>query len=186
MRLVAPGSDGYLTEKYAFEIETIFNQWGEDLKASARNHSTLANSLSASIQACSLTPLRESTIRSEFGIDIVKRSFPTGVVPGRDRFLESVNAWLGEIASIETAEFEIYAITETVESPLTVQLEIRYDLVGRARERREERIGSWRTEWSRDASQSFKATKWEAGQETICRADSPVFADVTVPRPRWC
>jgi tetratricopeptide (TPR) repeat protein/peroxiredoxin len=180
MRLVAPGSDDYIAEKYAFEIETIFSKWGEDLKTSPRNHSTLASSLSASIQACSLTPLRESTIRSEFGIDIVKRSFPTAVVQGRDRFLESVDAWLGEIAGIETAEFEIYAITETVESPLTVQLEIRYDLVGyRAQAQREERIGSWRTEWFRDESQAWKATKWEAGQETICRADSPVFADVT-------
>src|ERR1700692_4061243 len=43
MRLVAPGSDDYLAEKYAFEIEAIFNKWGEDLKSSPRNHSTLAN-----------------------------------------------------------------------------------------------------------------------------------------------
>jgi tetratricopeptide (TPR) repeat protein/peroxiredoxin len=180
MRLVAPGSDDYIAEKYAFEIEAIFNKWGEDLKRSPRNHSTLASFLSESIQACTLIPLHESTTRSEFGIDIVKRSFPTGGLPGRDRFLESVNAWLGEIARIETAEFEIYAINETVESPLTVLLEIRYDLVGyRAQDQREERTGSWRTEWSRDASGSWKATKWEAGQETICRADSPVFADVT-------
>jgi tetratricopeptide (TPR) repeat protein/peroxiredoxin len=180
MRLVAPGSDGYITEKYAFEMGTILNKWGEDLKASPRNQSTLAGCLGASIQGCSLTPLRESTIRSEFGIEIVKRSFPTGIVAGRDRFLSSIDAWLKELARIETAEFEIYGIRETVESPQTVQLEIRYDLVGyRTEVQREERTGSWRTEWFLDESQAWKAGKWEAGEETVCRANSPVFVDVT-------
>ncbi len=47
MRLVAPGSDDYIAEKYAFEIEAILNKWGDDLKASPRNHATLVNSLSA-------------------------------------------------------------------------------------------------------------------------------------------
>lgn len=180
MRLVAPGSDGYITEKYAFEIGTILNKWGEDLKAAPRNQSTLAGSLGTSIQGCSLTPVRESTIRSEFGIEIVKRSFPTGIVAGRDRFVSSIDAWLKELARIETAEFEIYGIRETVESPLTVQVEIRYDLVGyRTEVQREERTGSWRTEWFLDESQAWKAGKWEAGEETVCRANSPVFVDVT-------
>src|ERR1700758_97849 len=55
MRLVAPGSDDYIAEKYAFEIEAILNKWGEDLKASPGKPSTLANFLSVSIQGCSLT-----------------------------------------------------------------------------------------------------------------------------------
>jgi tetratricopeptide (TPR) repeat protein/peroxiredoxin len=180
MRLVAPGSDDYLTEKYAFEIEAILNKWGADLKASPRNQPTLASYLSASIQGCSLAPVRQSTIRSEFGIEVVKHSFPPDLVMGRDRFLATINMWLAEFTRIETTEFEIYGIRATVEAPLTVQLEIRYDLVGyRTKEQREERTGSWRTEWFRDESQAWKAAKWEAGQETLCRANTPVFVDVT-------
>jgi tetratricopeptide (TPR) repeat protein/peroxiredoxin len=180
MRLVAAGSDDYLTEKYAFEIEAILNKWGEDLKASPRNQATLGSYLSLSIKGCSFVPVRPSTIRSEFGIEVVKHSFPTDVVPGRDSFLASINTWLAEFTHIETTEFEIYGIRATAESPLTVQLDIRYDLVGyRTQEQREERTGSWRTEWFRDESQAWKATKWEAGQEIVCRATSPVFVDVT-------
>ena len=32
LRLVAPGSDEYVTEKYAFEIESLLKQWGQTLK----------------------------------------------------------------------------------------------------------------------------------------------------------
>lgn len=34
LRLVAPGSDEYVTEKYAFEIEAILNEWSRAIKAS--------------------------------------------------------------------------------------------------------------------------------------------------------
>ncbi len=34
LRLVAPGSDEYVTEKYAFEIGMLLQQWSDALKAS--------------------------------------------------------------------------------------------------------------------------------------------------------
>jgi hypothetical protein len=39
LRLVPPGSDEYVTEKYAFEIELILKQWSEALKTSVRDAS---------------------------------------------------------------------------------------------------------------------------------------------------
>ena len=61
---------------------------------------------------------------------------------------------------METAEFEIYSIEEIASDPLTVRLDIRYDLVtGGSDARREERVGSWRTEWARDASQTWTAAR---------------------------
>ncbi len=42
LRLVAPGSDEYVTEKYAFEIESLLKQWSQTLRTSARDLSTLA------------------------------------------------------------------------------------------------------------------------------------------------
>ena len=36
-----------------------------------------------------------------------------------------------------------------------------------------------RVEWSRDASQAWKARRWVSLEETICIADGPVFRDVT-------
>jgi len=37
LRLVAPGSDDYVTEKYAWEIESLLKEWGQSLKASVRD-----------------------------------------------------------------------------------------------------------------------------------------------------
>ena len=180
LRLVAPGSDEYVTERYAFEIETIFKKWSEAFKASVHDLSALADSLAPSIEAVSLVPAKETAVRSGYGIDVVKRQFGTDLIPGRERFLKKIQAWMAQIADVETAEFEIYGIEEIASAPLTVRLDIRYDVVAaRTDGRREERVGSWRTEWSRDGSEEWKAKKWEAGEETIATAQGPVFIDVT-------
>ncbi len=180
LRLVAPGSDEYITEKYAFEIEALLRDWSEALKASARETSALAKSLAPSIEATPLVPAKETTLRSGYGIDVVRRRYSSDVAAGRERFVQEIERWLGQIAKVETAEFEIFGIEEIAGAPLAVRLEIRYDIVGiRIDERREERVGSWRTEWSRDQSDAWKARRWEASEETLSIADWPVFIDVT-------
>jgi tetratricopeptide (TPR) repeat protein/peroxiredoxin len=180
LRLVAPGSDEYVTEKYAFEIESLLDQWSQALKVSIHDHSVLAKSLDAAIEASRLVPAKEITLRSGNGIDIVKRHFAVEVGPGRERFLQEIQAWLGPVLRVETAEFEIYGIEEIASAPLRVRLEIRYDIVAsRNDERREERVGSWRTEWSRNESEVWKARRWEASDETLCVTHGPVFIDVT-------
>jgi len=180
LRLVPAGSDDYVSEKYAVEIEAILKEWGQDLKDSPRKYARLAKALDGAIQACSLSPARESKVRSGFGIEVIKRQFGADPVAGRDRFIQALTAWLGDFTRIETAEFEIYSIEQISASPLTVRIDIRYDLVGlRDPEEREERVGSWRTDWLRDESQAWNATKWAAGEESLCRARGPVFVDVT-------
>src|SRR5271155_4682407 len=51
LRLVAPGSDDYVTEKYAWEIESLLKQWAQALKVSVPGLSALAKSLDPSIEA---------------------------------------------------------------------------------------------------------------------------------------
>ncbi|HEY6375657.1 MAG TPA: FG-GAP-like repeat-containing protein [Edaphobacter sp.] len=81
---------------------------------------------------------------------------------------------------MEIAEFEIYAIEEVASSPLSVRLNIRYDIVAsRKDEQREERVGSWRTEWLHSESEGWKAQRWEADEETLTVAQGPIFIDVT-------
>jgi Flp pilus assembly protein TadD/peroxiredoxin len=180
LRLVAPGSDEYATEKYAVEIEAILTRWGRDLKVSPANHARLAAALAASFQGSSLISPTESTLRSACGIQIVKRQFSPELIAGRDRFLEQLNTWLGKVSRIETAEFEIYGVRASGSTPLAVQADIRYDIVAlAARGQREERVGSWRTEWSCDEPGTWTASKWAAGEETICRASGAAFQDVT-------
>ena len=181
LRLVAPGSDEYVTEKYAAEIELILKEWSQVLKTHVSDGSVqLGKFLDDRIEASTLVPIQESKVRSGYGIEVAKRQFSSDVIPGADRFVQSFQAWLGKITRIQTAEFEIYSIDEIASSPLSVRLDMRYDIVAHhGDERCEERVGAWRTEWSFDGSQGWKARRWEASHETVCIASGPVFVDVT-------
>src|SRR5580698_6307785 len=180
LRLVAPGSDEYVTEKYAFEIQTILQQWSQALKTSARDLSAIAKSLHSSIEASSLVPETENTLRTGNGTSCKRRRFSSQMLPGREQFLGQIRAWLGPVSRVETAEFEIISIEVISSDPLAVRLNIRYDLVAyRNNEQREERVGSWRTEWLRDESAEWKARRWEANEETLSVTTGPMFIDVT-------
>jgi tetratricopeptide (TPR) repeat protein/peroxiredoxin len=180
LRLVPPGFDNYPTEKYAFEVESQLKEWGSVLKASPRDLARLAKSLHPSIRACSLVPSKELPIRSGYGIEVIKRHFDAGEFTGRERFLDAILTWLGPVSAVETAEFEIYGIETMGNSPLTVHCDIRYDLVASHYDgRREERVGSWSTDWSRQESGAWQATRWQAGEETLSVAHQRIFVDVT-------
>jgi len=185
LRLVAPGSDQFIAEKYAFEINSVLRQWGEALKASVRDLSVLAKSLGPSIEASSLIPAKEITLRSGGGVDVVRREFAAGFVPGRERFLHEMQTWLGQVSQVRAAEFEITAIEEIASgeiagAPLTVRADIRYDIVAKRDDgQREERVGYWHTEWSREQPEIWTARRWQASGETFALARQPVFIDVT-------
>ncbi len=179
MRLVEPGLDGYLTEKYASEIESQLQQWGRTLCVSADAAAALAKFADAEIEASDFVVQKERTLRSAFGVRVVKREFGQVTIRGRDAFLNHVAKWLGEAHRVETAEFEIYGIEQTAESPLAVTTQIRYDLVAlRADGRREERVGSWEVEW-RSADQGWIAQRWRPRAETLSVMEQPAFIDVT-------
>ncbi|HZD47673.1 MAG TPA: FG-GAP-like repeat-containing protein, partial [Silvibacterium sp.] len=180
LRRVSPGSDEYVTEKYAFEVAAILKQWSGALKTSVRDLSALAKDLDSEIEAVTLVPASVTTLRNGYGIDVVRRRFAANTVTGRERFLKEVQSWLGQVSQMDTAEFEITGIEQIADAPVTVRLDIRYDAVAtRKEEAREERVGSWRTEWQRDESGGWKARRWEAGDETLAVAHGPVFVDVT-------
>ena len=184
LRLVTPGSDEYITEKYAFEIGAQLDGWKRALEASAHDLSVVARSLDPSIEAASFVQVEKKTLRSGDGIDVVRARFGSNVAPGRGRFLQELQGWLGQFSRVETAEFEITSIEVVANTPLTVRLDIRYDIVGvRGDQRREERVGSWRTVWVHDESRSvpeaWTVQRWEAGEEIQSVTNGRVFVDVT-------
>ncbi len=180
LRLVAPGTDGYVTEKYAFEIETILARWSEALRASPKNLASIEDALDTSLEASSLVPSKQTVLRSANGIDCSRRTFAGNLVTGRDHFLEQLRGWLGSLSRLETVEFEVTGIEEISSAPLAMRLDIRYDLVAqRDQTQREERVGYWRTEWLRAESGAWKARRWEASEEILSVAHGPAFLDVT-------
>jgi len=180
LRLVAPGTDEFVTEKYAFEIARLLNDWGQALKAVPPALSALANFLDASLEGTPLASSQENSVRTGGGIEVVLRRFTGKSINGRARFVGEMKNYLAPLARVETAEFEITGIKEIVSTPLTVQTEIRYDLGGaRADGSREERIGNWSTRWTRADPDAWRVVRWEANAETVSRARGPIFVDVT-------
>ncbi|MGA8090266.1 MAG: tetratricopeptide repeat protein [Terracidiphilus sp.] len=180
LKLVVPGSDQFATEKYAFEIESVMKQWSNGLKNSTRDHSALARFADDAIQATPFSDVKATRVRSSFGIDVVRREFASTPVTGRERLLKEIDVWLEPLEHLDTVEFEIFGIEETVHAPLTVHIDVRYDLVARrSNDSREERVGSWHMVWSREASEPWKAVRWEAAEETLSVVHGLAFIDVT-------
>lgn len=179
-RLVEPGSDDYPLEKHAVELETLLNGWGAALKQSLQNVNALAAFIAPEIQASEIGEVMQHSVRAGCGIDTFERSFGGTSNCSRERFIESVAEWLRPASSIETAEFEIYKIEPVAGSSSTLRAEIRYDIVAiSAGNRREERVGSWQTEWSRDGSQQWRARLWRFGKERSSVVHGNGFVDVT-------
>lgn len=179
LRLMAPGSDEYTTEGYAAELEVILNTWSRALTGAVQAGSSLAGVLDDKLEACPLVVAAQTTVRSDFGLEVFKRRFEARKTADRTQFLKSLEAWLGDFSKIETAEFEIFSIEQTTSSPISVRAGIRYDIVGTVKETsREERVGTWRTEWVRGDS-GWKARSWEVGEETAAIVRGPAFVDVT-------
>ncbi len=182
LRLVAPGSDEFVTEAYASEIGKILETWSRSFTAPAFKLSTLESSIDTGIEATSLLAAKEIALRSGDAISVVKRTFDPKAVSGRERFLEELKGWLGHVSRVETAEFDITGNETLTSAPLAVRLQIRYNLVSqRADGQREERVGSWKTEWARDASGRWKARRWEGGEEILSVVRERMFVDVTAP-----
>ena len=180
LRYVAPGLDEFVTEKYSWEITKLLSEWGQALKEGSPALTTLAKFVDASLEAASLVATEEHSVRSGYGIGVLRRRFAAEAVTGRERFLQQMKTYLSAFSQIETAEFAIVGIEEDAKSPLRVRAEIRYDLVGTlAGGGREERIGRWLTHWSQDESGAWRAVKWQATEETVSRTSTPVFVDIS-------
>src|ERR1700752_4640999 len=117
LKLVAPGSDQYGTEKYAFEIESALKRWGNALKSSPRDHSALVDFVHESVEAAPFSGSKETKVRSSFGIELARREFGSTPVTGRDQLLKEIDAWLGPLGHVDIAEFEIFGIEETASTP---------------------------------------------------------------------
>ncbi len=180
LRLVPAGSDEYATEKYAADIETLLHRWSNALRSSLRDDSVLAKFVDPSIAAASLQHAQEATLRSGGPIACSQRQFSGQAVTGEKAFLSEISAWLDPWSKLETAEFALTAIDQVATNPLTVSADIRYNLVGSRKDaRREERVGTWTTEWWQDAAGAWKLRRCQAIEERTGAVSGPGFVDVT-------
>jgi len=179
LRLVQPGLDQYVTEKYAFEITRVLSLWSEALRGAPPRVSEARNFLAQTIRASSLEPVQERTVRSAPLIEVVRRSFSPGLATGCEHFLSGLTAYFSPFDRVETAEFQVVSI-DASSSSAQVHAEIRYDVVvSGTKGLREQRVGRWRTRWVRNESGAWQAIEWEALGELVSRVHGPCFSDIT-------
>jgi tetratricopeptide (TPR) repeat protein len=180
LRQVVPGNDEYVTEKYAFEILASLSEWNKALKASASTlGSVLGNFIHPTLKATPLAGVERARVRSKYGIDVWRRNFSGELVPGRAQFLDQLTRYIAEFSNLDIAEFQITAIGQIKDSPLTVIAELRYEFVGALTSgHREQRIGYWKTQWIHAESGVWQLTQCEAAGETISRTRRMAFVDV--------
>jgi len=178
--MVPPGSDEFPLEKFAIEVEALLSQWGKDLQKRKDDLSRVSAFLHERIDASDPGSSAETVIRSGFGVDTVRRTFSAQTKSDRGELLRGLAKWLETSIQIETTEFEIFSIEQTSAAPLTVRIDVRYDILSTITgSRREERVGTWKMEWLRDGSDVWKTTSWQFEGETVCRIQTPAFVDVT-------
>ncbi len=179
LRFAIPGSDEYVLEGYASQIAALLDRWSRDLKTT-RPAQALPTFASLEITFSSLTAARESPLRSGDPIEVFRKEFAHDLLRGREHLLQNVRAFLASFKQIETADFEIYNCAQTQGTPLTLETDIRYEVVGTLDNRaREQRIGTWRMRWSRDETGVWRAVQWCASEEVASRATGPIFVDIS-------
>jgi Flp pilus assembly protein TadD/peroxiredoxin len=180
LRLATPGRDEYVTEGYAAELISQLDEWSEHLRSEPPAPEIIGTFLHSSIQFTSLLPIHETPLRPGDRIKVTRKEFGAGLLAGRESFLAELRKSLATFRKIETADFEICGCSLAGDSPLTLEVKIRYDLVGtREDQGREERIGWWRIRWVRDNSGFWMASKWTAEGETVSRTHGKFFLDVS-------
>ena len=181
LQKVSPGTDDFVAEQYAAEISQLLSEWSQGLKRDAPSLNHVAAFSADKIAANSWEPAEEKNIRSGYGIEVFRRRFASPHSFSREQFLSNIKNYFASISRIETAEFQIVEITEIVAGVPAVRANIRYDFVAVLQNGgREERIGQWHTEWAKDSSGAWRASRWELEEETLSRIREPMFSDVTL------
>ena len=180
LRLVAPGADGYATEKFAAELQEVFAKLGRKLRGDRLGSADLTMLLQPGIECTSLRSPKETAIQTNAPIELRKRSYPAETRVGADAFVNELLGYFSSLGKIETAEFDIVGLKQLAGAPpVELATEVRYALVGsRPDHRREERIGAWRMRWRQDAAGNWIASQWIFAGETAGAAVL-LFTDVT-------
>jgi len=139
LRKVEAGSDDFITEKYADQIQSILDSWSSGLRETPQSFGAIERVLADSFSGSSFVPAASRKSRSG-AIEIWKHSFPKTSL-AHDPFLADLRSALSSLTQIRTAEFQITQIDANLPRLST---RVRYDLVASGKGfYREQRVGYW-------------------------------------------
>jgi hypothetical protein len=118
LQLATPGTDEYVTEAYAVQLMELLEDWSRHLKVDPPATAVLSKFVASSVQSTELRAVRESHLRPDDQIDVLRREFGSGLLSGRERFLEEIKNYLAPLKRVKTADFEIWVkVTSWREKP---------------------------------------------------------------------
>jgi tetratricopeptide (TPR) repeat protein len=180
-----PGLDDFVAERYADQIAKILARWSSGLLQSPQNVKAVENTLLPNFLGSSPRPVASRVARTG-SIEVRLQTFSREMGLGRDVFLRELRSALSGWGQILTAEFQVTLIDAGAApaeafAPGEIRTRVRYELVATGVGfYREQRVGYWQITWERSASDEFRVRRWQSVEETVSRARSLAFADITV------
>jgi Flp pilus assembly protein TadD/peroxiredoxin len=175
-----PANDDFPTEEYVQELEKLLAAWSIAVRSSVRDLKPIRDDLANAVLASLFQPSETKVLRGTGPIRIERRAFPAPRSRSREAALSSLSSYLSSFSEVELLELEIFDIRIVSDSPLRVDTELRYDLVGTAKDgSREQRVGSWVLSWARDDQKHWKVQGWLVNSEAQSRLIGPGFTDIT-------
>jgi Flp pilus assembly protein TadD len=189
--LIEPGKDEFVTEKYAFELEKLLDDWCRSISAGS---SMLARSGSLSmlpeLDAMRLSQAKRTVVPrvAPSALSSHRVTFPAaGNVPAAV-FTGELQAYLSSLGRIEIAETRLSSIEVLEQSPLHVQTTVNYLLAGQPdpnqqdpdqHDQREQRTGEWEIRWREVGEGAWSISGWTAKEENRSTLTGPRFVDIT-------
>ncbi len=180
LQQIRPGSDAFITEKYAAELELPLKTWRDSLCAATPELRTVQAFLPPALEASSLGKPTVKPLRRQPPLQSEQATFPAPQHLSGAAFVQSLHEYLAPFRRMEVAELQIDGIEVLASAPLRLRTLIHYDLLGTlVDDRREERTGEWQLTWEKDSGEKWSVLRWSATSELRSRLTGAGFVDIT-------
>lgn len=180
LKQIRPGSDEFIAEKYAADLEEPLTEWKEALLAPVRNLRALQSWLTESLEGTRLGAAHVEPMRAQPPVESERVSFPPPAQVSRDVFIDGLTKWLAPFIRMEVAEFQVDSLEVLEKTSVCIQTGVHFDLIGKLDgNRREERSGEWTLTWRQSASGKWQVQSWHAGYELRSRLTGSGFVDIS-------
>jgi Flp pilus assembly protein TadD/peroxiredoxin len=180
LQKVQPGSDQFVAEKYAAELEPLLRSWRDSFCSQASDLGAVHGSVFEQIKGSLLHQGAVKSLRSKPPLESERISFPHAESLGRESFLNSLRRYLAAFGKIERADMQVDLINVSGSAPPRLATQVHYHLIGQLdATRREERTGEWQISWEKDATRGWLVSEWLADTEMRSRLTGQGFVDFT-------
>lgn len=180
LRQIQPGSDEFIAEKYAFELQQLLGGWASALQGRANDLSIPKTWLTDKLEGTRLDRPAVQTLRAEPPIESEKVLFSAATSMSSEAFVAALAGYLSPLTRVESCDFQVDAIEIVSDTPLRLRTQVHYDLTGALDSgRREERTGEWTIDWEQHKPGEWSISLWSVAAEMRSRLTGPGFTDIT-------